>query len=98
MALIGFQFCPRCGDYWSPRSQGEARAVGKQFCRRCKVRVQYSWLGHLLLCLAIGLLLYTGEIPFLRDITTVVVLVLLTTAGIQGVRQYLARQRFGGEQ
>jgi len=90
MNHISFQFCPSCGKYWSPKSQKEAKAAGKQYCSVCDVRIQYSWLGHLLLSIVLGLLFFTDLIPSLQAIAPYCSIFFLITACFQGIKQYLA--------
>ena len=91
MKTISFQFCPSCGEYWSPKNQEEAKAAGKQYCSICHERIQYSWLGHILLSIVLGLLFFTSLTPSLLIIAPYVSILFLITGCFQGVKQYLAR-------
>jgi len=93
MNPISFQFCPGCGEYWSPKNQDEARAAGKQYCSVCNKRIQYSWLGHILLSIVLGLLFLTDLVPSLQSIAPYISLLFVLTACFQGIKQYLAKKR-----
>ena len=87
------QFCPSCGRYWVPGNQAEASRKVEQRCRKCHVKVEFSWLGFVILAVLLFLLVATSLFQGANKIGFGILFILLGIAAFKAVKQHQAIKR-----
>ena len=96
MKRVSLQFCPSCGRYWVPGSQAEASRQVEQRCLKCDVKVEYSWLGFVILAALLFLLFATSLFPGADKIAPGLLFLLLGMAAYKAFKQHQVRKKVSG--